>query len=234
MTEADSYATFLMHNSSWGGLKVRAYRADSSGAENGLALAMQAQLSEAADTTYSAAGIGVASISAFIDDGAGDRGTMTSGGNLLSIRTDRGAGIVTVAIVTEEGDIHLDAAGGLGNNVITGAAILGYNTYDDHGARGDLDLLHGLRASLAPDGHELKRRFAQQMETAKDVLARTGVVTYNENGDHFIAMKQGFFFLSDVVRMVGTAAFEEIADLRQLCSEQAARLTQLENRLLEV
>ncbi len=105
-------------------------------------------------------------------------------GNLLSVEAYSTGDYATRAIFDAEGDLHLDAT-------------LTQNAWDGHD---DLALLHGLRASLVP---ELEARFGRFVEEARPILEQTGVVTYNEDGHHFIAMKKFAMLLCDALRQLG-------------------------------
>src|SRR3990167_5012430 len=121
-------------------------------------------------------------------------GSFPANANLLVVRDDTLARL----ILDSDGDLHLDAS-------INASA---YDTYDDVG------LLTGLRASLTPDNSELRNRFSEWIEYAREPLEKTGILTYNDNGHHFIAMKK--------------LAMLQIDAIRQL----SQKVTQLESKML--
>jgi len=113
-------------------------------------------------------------------------GDVAAGQNLFAIQARTGGGVRNMAIFAQDGDLYLDT-------------VVNENHWDEHN---DIGLLHGLRASLAPDGSELRERFGQWIDYARPVLERTGVVTYNDDGHHFVAVKQLQMLTIDAVRQL--------------------------------
>jgi hypothetical protein len=188
ITETDTFGYMRKFQGASGGLIVTGLK-DSDGVDSG-ALVLSAFLGESADTGKTAGDRGIIRLSASIKSGA-SIGNVNTDGNLLTIE-DNGD---VVATFGQDGDLYLDTA-------------LNENSWDEHD---DLALLHGLRASLVPDGHELKRRFGQWIEYARPILERTGVVTYNDDGHHFVATKRLQMLTIDAVRQM----YERIEELEQ-------------------
>jgi hypothetical protein len=219
--DARTYWTVDKHDTNAGGARIRGYRDDDS--DPNRALVLQGFLDEptGCDTLKSSAGCGIVSTAAFLRTSGTTIGAITAGGNLFSWRTDRGGGIITVGIMDEDGELHLDAG-------------VSSDAWDSYGARGDLDILHGLRADMMPDGHYLKQRFAKQMRDSRPILESTGVVTYNEVGRNFVGVRSAVYLTMDVVRTLGTTVFEKLDYLEARCERYEQKIAALEQKLLEV
>lgn len=105
--ETDSYFTVSKHSGVAGGALVRGYR-DANDTAN-RALVLQGFLAEDADTDKTNAGVGIVNVGGFIRDAGdpADRGNTNSGGNVFSVRTLEGGGIVTLFIVGEGADVDI-------------------------------------------------------------------------------------------------------------------------------
>jgi hypothetical protein len=90
-------------------------------------------------------------------------GAPSANANIFAVKNTGG----TRMIVDTNGEIHLPTGKGITN-------------WDEHD---DVALLTGLRASI----QEMENEF---ISYAKPILEATGVVTYNEDGVHFVAMKK--------------------------------------------
>lgn len=93
----------------------------------------------------------------------------------------------TRAIIDAEGELHLDLT-------------VAENAWDEYD---DLELITALRASVMSPKTALYQRTKHLIEKHRDLLEETGVITYNEDGHHFIAMKAFTFLLADAIRQVG-------------------------------
>ena len=111
-------------------------------------------------TTRSSAGVGIVTIDSHKKSGIGSvYATPSTGANLLAVRSNGS----TVAIFSQNGNAYL----------ATGKS---WTTWDEHD---DVALLKGLRGSLT----HFKNEF---IEYARPILEKTGVVTYNDDGIHFV------------------------------------------------
>jgi len=180
----------------------------------GQALVLEGLLDSTADTGKTTSDVGVVCIDAAIE-ASNTRADVGAEGNLVAIRNNGTARFFFDA----EGDFYCDAGGGYGNSVISGSTVSGYNTYDDYD---DIALLNGLRASLAPPGHELRSRFADWIEYARPVLERNKVVVYNDGPEG-----DGRAFKSVTGLQMLT-----IDALRQFAAQTMARLDACERALL--
>ncbi len=141
-------------------------------------------------------------------------GNVAAGQNALAIKSRTGGADRNIAIFSQSGDIYLDSA-----------ALI--NQWDDYE---DIKLLQGLRASLVPTGHELRKRFGHFIEYARPVLERTGVVEYNDDGHHFVAVKQLQMLTIDTLRQ----AYERIEEQSKVIFKLGQRIAALEQKMMEV
>ena len=123
-------------------------------------------------------------------------GSFPANANLLVVRDDTLARL----ILDSDGDLHLDAS----------SNASAFDAYDDVG------LLTGLRASLTPDDSELRNRFSEWIEYAREPLERAGVITYNDDGHHFVAMKKLAMLQIDATRQLHAAMSQMGARIGQL------------------
>jgi len=175
VAEADTYGHFKKANATNGAITLA-----------GLGAASYAFVfrgyAAAANVTKSAAGAGVMNFDSYLQDGTGTQ-AMSANSNLVLIRNN----VAAVAIFDAEGELHLDLT--LAENV--------WDEYDD------LELITALRASVMSPKTALYQRTKHLIEKHRGVLEETGVITYNEDGHHFIAMKAFTFLLTDAIRQIG-------------------------------
>lgn len=134
---------------------------------------------------------------------------LAANGNVLCVK-----GLTnTHMLVDEDGEIHSRYQPTAGH--ITDFA----DEYDD------IALLNGLRASLQSPKAQLDERFADFIEYAKPILESTGVVTYNDDGHHFIAHKRIQMLTIDAVRQFYDKQTQENTYLR-------SRISQLEKQVM--
>jgi len=127
-------------------------------------------------------------------------GTVSSNGNLLTIDNLYDAKFIFDA----EGDLHLDAGSDTGSADPTtdhSAAILGYYVYDD---QPDWQMARALHASLVPET-DFGQEHKELVERFRPLLEDRGIVSYNDNGHHFIAMKRLALFQLDAMYQMGEA-----------------------------
>ena len=147
--------------------------------------------------------------------GAGDTTRSTAASGFIEIvATENAAGIganenilvvkdsaSTRALIDAEGDLHLDATSNI-------------NAWDDHE---DVGLLEAYRV-LTMRKCNFKQRFAEHLDTHREILARTGVLTLNQDGHHFVSFKGIMGLTIDGLRQVGAKVMDSeqrIAALEQ-------------------
>jgi hypothetical protein len=177
----DVFAAFRAYSATEGGADFQGYR------DNDAPAAGFTGSTPTEDSTRSAAGKGYVHLRGFkISSGA--LAVPTANYNLVCITKGSLSSpyYTTVAIFDTDGDLHLD---GSSSNTV----------WDDHD---DVALLTGLRASLMPERSELRQRFADWMVYAREPLERSGVVTFNANGHHFISLKGMHMLEIDAMRQL--------------------------------
>jgi hypothetical protein len=133
-------------------------------------------------------------------------GTVSSNGNLATIDN-----LYAVKFIFDaEGDLHLDAGGGAGTASLAGTAtdtnhatetLAGYNVYDD---QADWQMARALHASLVPET-DFGQEHKELVERFRPLLEDRGIVAYNDDGHHFIAMKRLALFQLDAMYQMGEA-----------------------------
>ncbi len=136
-----------------------------------------------------------------------------TGDNVFNVKN---AG-TNLAIFGGDGDLYLDT-------------VVMEDHWDDYN---DIALLDGLRASMVPDGHELKKRFGQFIDSAKEVLEKTGVVTYNSDGHHFVAVKKLQMLTIDAIRQKHHNDVQERSQLKNTL-DAALHLIEQQQQQIEV
>lgn len=145
------------------------------------------------DTTKSTAGVGAVSISGALRSGTSVT-TLGANANILTVENST----TTRFILDGDGDSHQDV----------GTAWTNFDSHDD------IALLHGLSAGVARPGDPVREQFQSFLEDNRATLEQIKLVTFNEDGHHFVNMSK--------LAMLNTGA------IRQL----AGRLEQVERLLL--
>lgn len=181
--ETDTYGDFAKISAANGGVNFNGWSA-------GTQAILCTPVHTTDDTTKSTAGVGVMSIDAYLKSGTTVTG-LGADANLLAVRT---AG-TTRFILDADGDSHQDV----------GTA---WTNFDDHD---DVALLHALSAGVSRDGDPLKHAFAGLLEQHRYTLSAQRIVTFNENGHHFINWSRAHMLLIGAVRQLGI----QVADMQR-------------------
>jgi hypothetical protein len=95
-------------------------------------------------------------------------------------------------------------------------------------------LLTGLRGSVMDSKADFAVRFADWIDYAKPVLERTGVVTYNDDGHHFVSMKRLQWLQIDAMRQLYDNQQDtrsEVEILRERVAELETQVEYLQGRV---
>jgi hypothetical protein len=157
-TEADSYGTIRKAANASGGISMSGYTSDS----NAVHITGQYTNGDATKGTTAAAPLVLVGNKLNVNTA----GAMGANENILVVRNNT----TTRFILDADGDSHQDV----------GTAWTNFDAFDD------LALLNGLSAALAPDGDPLKMQFAGWVKAHRSELERLRLVTFNEDGHHFI------------------------------------------------
>lgn len=190
VAETDTYAAMQKDSATNGGLRLTALDDTASRALRVRAVATTA------NTTRATTADGAIVTDSYLKSGTGTT-TLGANGNLLVVRDNDLARF----LVDAEGDVHYDGT--------TNAAA-----WDDHD---DVALLEALRITTAPGVERgYISRFSDDVRRHADVLARTGVLTLNDDGHHFISTKGLNGLLIDAIRQLAGRLTETQAEVRAL------------------
>jgi hypothetical protein len=193
LAETDTYGVFAKASVASGGLSIGGYTEDIFG------LHLSGRYTND-DATKSTAGVG-----AVIIDGRKKNGTTVgapgANANLVVVRSNT----TTRFILDADGDSHQDV----------GTAWTNFDDYDDAGLLTDLSL-----AVSRPDD-PIREGFGEFLKYNRAALERARLVTFNDDGHHFVNMSKLAMLLTGAVRQQAEA-------LR----EQKGRLAKMERALL--
>ena len=162
-TEADTYFVIQKAEPTSGGALLRSWK-DSDGTA-GAAMQVSGNLDENVDTTKSTAGRAIVEVWGLETSGGAVANTVADG-NVFNVRTRRGGSYVTVAIIDEDGDLHLD-----GSNAGT------FDEYDD--ALAVADLAQGI-------GQQWDNAIRYNFDTLREM----GVISGGDRNRPFISTKK--------------------------------------------
>ena len=194
VTETDTFATFRKQSDLNGGIQLRGFSEVTTGIE-------LAGVHTTDDTTKSTTGVGTVKILGFLKTGT-DVTVLGANANLLTVGT---GAATTRFILDSDGDSHQDV----------GTAWTNFDGVDD------VETLNALAYNVARDDDPIKLKFRELLFDKRVELARHKLVTFNEDGHHFVNMSK--------LAMLNTGA---IRQLGESMIEQARRIELLEKKLL--
>lgn len=203
--ETDSYGILKKSNATEGGLEITGIAEDTT--TNEAALILEGIGLEADNSANSTSSRALVEIYAAQHDGANAFDNIQADSNVWAVRARRGGAYETVLVLDEDGDLAVLGSGSLG-------------TFDHHD---DIALLAGFRGSLMTPEMAREYGLAEFIEYARPVLEESGIVAYNEDGNHFVDLKGVTALLIDAVRQQAAKQANEIdalrAEIRALRSE---------------
>jgi hypothetical protein len=148
------------------------------------------------------------------------RGEKKTGTSTVSVGTDGNILAINnytnmVAVFDAEGELHLEAT-------------LSENAWDEYD---DPLLIRAARASLMPEDNPMRQQFAEIIEQSRPILKKDGVVTYNEDGHHFLSMKQWTMLLADGVWQLAERLEKQDQEQQKIIEELEAQKAELEERV---
>lgn len=174
------YGAFRKTDGASGGLDVRGFK-DADGSA-GNALRLRGHLGEAADTTKSTAALGVIDLDASIKSGTAIA-AVGANGNLVVVRSNATCRFILDA----DGDSHQDV----------GTAWTNFDTHND------LELLNLFSAHLTRPDDPLRDNFSAWMAQSRDVLESLRLVTFNDDGHHFVNWSRMHMLEIGALRQIG-------------------------------
>lgn len=186
IAETDTYGVLAKATATGGGLNMFGYTEDT------VAFQVNARVT-LDDTSKGNASLGTMHVVGQKKSGT-TVGAMAANANLLTVATDT----TTRFILDSDGDSHQDV----------GTSWTNYHGHDDH------ELLSVLSAHVSRRDDPIRGQFAEFLTQNREVLERAKLVTFNEDGHHFVNMSK--------LAMLHTGAILQVGD----------RLTKVE-KLLE-
>jgi hypothetical protein len=195
--ETDTFFAIGKVDGAAGGADLYGYK-DAAGNAGG-AIRIRGYLGEAADTTKSTSALGVVSVDAAVENGA-DIQTLAANSNIAVFRNVT----TTKFILDSDGDSHQDAgrtlraAGGAADD--TGVGWTNYDFADD------LKVLNAMAITLAPEDDPLRTEFLDYLESNRSLLESLPgkrLVTFNDDGHHFVNMSRLTMLLVGAMRQIG-------------------------------
>jgi hypothetical protein len=198
-TETDTYGYFKKAAAGSGGLQIVGLGSSTFGIQYAGAVTT-------ADTTKSTSAAAAHRFDGYLKSGTG---TASLGANSnIAVFTDNNT---TRFILDADGDSHQDV----------GTAWTNFDTHDD------LALLDATSALLGP-GDRLRKSFNRDfLDRHRDTLERERIVTFNDDGHHFINWSRFQMLHMGATRFLG----DQMAELRQLVVEQAREIAGLKQQL---
>lgn len=203
LLETDSYATFKKIVSTDGGLWM------TGASDTNIGILIQGLCSTAPDTTRSTAATGGILLQTSVKTGTSAGGAGVNA-NLVVFRNHGTA----VALIDAEGDLHLDATSNI-------------NAWDNYN---DAEMGRALRASVLPSYHPIRERFGHLIEKYREPLVATGLITYNDDGHHFVNITRLTMFNTDAIWQISERmsavinAIREASNLDELKAHPALAL----------
>lgn len=183
-SEADTFGMWKKHHATQGGLRLTGFAATGANAN---AVAIFGMLTDAADTTHTAAGFGVVRVASFVNS-AGSGSTVGANGNIFSIDNNGS----TKLIVDAEGNLFTDDT----------AAV--YDAYDDPMLALTFEAHSGKKARV-------QRLWRDYSQYNKQSLIDAGILA--PDGPHG---ERGFVNMSALTRLNTGAVWQLGIKMRQL------------------
>lgn len=188
--ETDTYADFSKYAAASGGLLVYGFTSATVG------LSLRGAV-VTADTTKSTAGLAGVMIDSALKVGTG-LGNMSANSNLMCVRDRQ----TTRFILDADGDSHQDV----------GTAWTNFHGHDD------IALLNTLAAHLTRQDDPVRRGFSEWLARSRDPLERLRLVTFNEDGHHFVNWSRMHMLVIGAMLQQAEKLDRLQADLRVLCA----------------
>ena len=186
VTETDTYGFVYKHSPGSGGMVVEGLSESSSG----LVLHGTGTSEETAKTTGTS---GAIILQSRLKSGT-TRGLLSADANLVVIKNHN-----TVRFIFDaDGDSHQDV----------GTAWTNFDAYDD------IALLDALSVEVSKPDDPIKAMLAEYINTHKDVLEKNRIVTFNEDGHHFINWSRANMLVIGAIRQLG----REVTHLKEQLS----------------
>lgn len=174
VASTDTFCDVLKFSPTAGGIQMRGFSEATGGVE-------VTGLHTTDDTVKSTAASGAVIINGFVKSGTGIA-NLGANANILAVQN----GTTTRFILDGDGDSHQDV----------GTAWTNFDDFDDPA------LLTALSVAVSQPGDPLRNGFSQFLEIHRAALERARLVTFNEDGHHFVNMSRLTMLLVGAVRQI--------------------------------
>lgn len=178
-SETDDYAVLAKNSATGGGLIIQA--AAETGSKRGVTIFSMAG---APDTSPSATADASIILAGNVHDGANARSDYAANSLVFGVYAYKSSASKAIMFIDAEGDLHVDGS----------TSLTAFDDYDD------IALISGLRGSLMPPKEAAKFGLSRFIDQARPVLEEHGIVSYNDDGHHFISYKGLAFLTLDAIR----------------------------------
>lgn len=196
LAEADTFGTAAKQSATDGGLRITGY------SETVVGLVLVGR-STTEDTTKTATSQGYNMLLAQLRSGA-NIGNPSTEANIFVVRNNG----TTRFILDADGDSHQDI----------GTA---WTNFDD---QDDIALLHQLAAHVTRQDDPIRAGFGRWLASNRDTLQAMKLVTFNDDGHHFVNMSRLTMLLVGSIRQIGTR-LDAMQQQLALFEDRLARLT---------
>jgi len=203
ITEASTFGFIQKASATGGGLRIEGITDPDAG--TGVGIFLIADIDGAGDDTKSTAAVGAVTIYGRKRSST----TVTAMGTNANLAVISNAGI-TRFIFDAEGDSHQDV----------GTAWTNFDAHDD------IELLNALSGELTLENDPLKASFGQWMGQHRETLEQAKVVTFNDDGHHFINWSRTHMLEIGAIR-------QNAGKIDSLSIKVTSELGRLENKLAQ-
>jgi len=198
-TETDTFGFLKKASATGGGLQIGGM------SENATVTALQFLGVGDTTVTKSTAGTGIFSFDAYENDGSATAAALTTNSNMAVFRSNT----TTRFILDADGDSHQDV----------GTAWTNFDAFDD------VQLLTDLSVQVSRDDDPIRREFGALLHYNREALTRAKLVTFNDDGHHFVNMSKLTMAHTGAIRQVGAQVKALLADMLRVTE----RLTAIEH-----
>jgi hypothetical protein len=192
LAETDVYGTLQKHVGSSGALRL-------SGFTEGIAGLLLVGVGTTANTTKSTAGVGAMVLQGKLKSGTG-AGDLSANANILAVLNNDTARFILDA----DGDSHQDV----------GTAWTNFDAFDDAALLTDLSLAVSQAEDVA--ALRIREQFGEFLKYNREALERLRLVTFNDDGHHFVNMSKLAMLLTGAVRQQAQALQMQMGRIERL------------------
>lgn len=193
ITETDTFGFMLKSTGTTGGMRIGGVK------EAGQSALFLAGYGPSPGTTPQTNAVGIITCDGYETSGTGLTNAAANA-LIFSVRSQVGGVTKALFFVDEDGDLH-----------VNGSSTLA--TFDTHN---DAELVAGLRGALMSPEQAAKDGLALYAANARQTLEENKIITYNDDGRHFLNTNNALFLAMDAARQahnLAKAALEVLAEI---------------------